>query len=191
MTSEDIFNLVGASGPLIIGALGDNGEAGNGDALPWPRIPEDFQHYRRFTVGQTSLIGYRTWANLPLVAMLNRSYIVACSGEEKAQNVLSISLRAGSGEPMLESYPAVGWDETWDLALETDPNIRIVGGPKVWEQYQRRCKYAVITRVEGKWPNTARFELDPAFERKLASDWNKSESSLYYRFEVWENGEIS
>lgn len=191
MTSEEIFNLVGASGPLIIGALGDNGEAGNGDILPWPRIPEDFAHYRRFTVGQTNLIGFRTWfglaSNSPK-ALLNRTYVVSCSSQEKRDQVEAIGVLEGFYR---RNQPAIGWEEAWSKALEIDCNVRVVGGPKVWEQFQRRCRYAVITRVEGKWPNTVKFELDPAFERKLTSDWNKSESGIYYRFEVWENGEIS
>jgi dihydrofolate reductase len=48
---------------VLIAALADNGVIGRDGALPW-RLPEDLKRFRRLTMGQTLLMGRKTFESL-------------------------------------------------------------------------------------------------------------------------------
>jgi len=47
----------------LIAALADNGVIGRDGGLPW-RLSEDLKHFRRLTLGNTVLMGRKTWDSL-------------------------------------------------------------------------------------------------------------------------------
>jgi dihydrofolate reductase len=47
----------------LIAAVADNGVIGRDGDLPW-RLPEDLRHFRRLTLGNTVLMGRKTWDSL-------------------------------------------------------------------------------------------------------------------------------
>ena len=49
-----------------IAAVAENGVIGRGLEIPW-RIPEDFRHFKRTTMGGVLLMGRRTWESLGAV----------------------------------------------------------------------------------------------------------------------------
>src|SRR3954462_12710280 len=53
------------AGPRIylIAALAQNGVIGVDGRLPW-HLPEDFQHFKRVTLGHPIIMGRRTWESL-------------------------------------------------------------------------------------------------------------------------------
>ena len=47
----------------IIAAVAANGVIGNGNAIPW-RLPSDFAHFKRMTVGKPLIMGRRTFESI-------------------------------------------------------------------------------------------------------------------------------
>ena len=47
----------------IIAAVAANGVIGNGNAIPW-RLPSDFAHFKRMTVGKPLIMGRKTFESI-------------------------------------------------------------------------------------------------------------------------------
>lgn len=47
----------------IIAAVAENGVIGNGNAIPW-RLPGDFAHFRRMTMGKPLIMGRKTFESI-------------------------------------------------------------------------------------------------------------------------------
>lgn len=47
----------------LVAAVAENGVIGRGGTLPW-RLPEDLKHFRRLTLGNTVLMGRKTYDSL-------------------------------------------------------------------------------------------------------------------------------
>lgn len=60
---------------IIIAAVNVDGVIGIDNQIPW-RIPEDFQHFRRTTMGNMLLVGYNTFITLPEKAFEGGKYMV-------------------------------------------------------------------------------------------------------------------
>lgn len=86
-----------------IAAVAENGVIGNGLEIPW-RIPEDFRHFKRATMGGIVVMGRRTWESIgskPLPGRLNvviSSSAGECEGAEVYRS-LSDFKRARGGDP--------------------------------------------------------------------------------------------
>lgn len=49
----------------IIVAMTPSGGIGRDGTIPWDLIPDDMRHFRSLTIGQTVLMGRKTWDSLP------------------------------------------------------------------------------------------------------------------------------
>lgn len=56
----------------MIAAVAENGVIGNGNAIPW-RLPSDFAHFKRTTLGKPLIMGRRTFESIgrPLAGRTN------------------------------------------------------------------------------------------------------------------------
>lgn len=52
-----------SAGLTLVAAVADNGVIGRGGTLPW-KLPEDLKHFRRLTLGNTVLMGRKTYDSL-------------------------------------------------------------------------------------------------------------------------------
>lgn len=59
----------------VIAAQDLNGAIGRENAMPW-HVPEDFQFFKRQTMGATVIMGHRTWESLPRRPLPGRENIV-------------------------------------------------------------------------------------------------------------------
>lgn len=64
-----------------IAAVAENGVIGRGLEIPW-RIPEDFRHFKRTTMGGVLLMGRRTWESLGAKPLPGRENAVLTSRPE-------------------------------------------------------------------------------------------------------------
>ena len=55
-------------------AMAQNRVIGKNGGLPWPTIKNDFKHFKEFTVGNTIIVGKKTFDTLPLLK--NRECLV-------------------------------------------------------------------------------------------------------------------
>lgn len=72
----------------IIGlmACDPNGLIGKGGHLPW-HYPEELAHFRKMTLGQTLIMGRKTFDDLPNILLADRNYIVFSRRKNNASDV--------------------------------------------------------------------------------------------------------
>ncbi len=136
---------------VMVAAVADNGVIGAGGDIPW-RIPEDFAHFKRITLGHTLVMGRATYDSIgrPLPG----------PHHDRADP----RPRRGRAEGVLV---AGSLDEALALAadLPGESDVVIAGGAHVYAEAHRRADEQVLTEVH-RSPEGDTFY--PAFDR---SEW--------------------
>jgi dihydrofolate reductase len=135
-----------ASGPKVylVAAIAANGVIGREGRLPW-HLPEDFQHFRRLTLGHPVIMGRRTWESLGK-ALPGRENIVVTGrpGYEARGAAVASSLEAA-------------------LALcAAEPVAFVIGGRRLFAESLPLAAGLVLTEIHRDFPGDARF---PQFDR--------------------------
>jgi len=66
---------------IIIAAVSKNGVIGKDGNIPW-KIKEDFQHFKKLTLGYPVIMGRKTWDSLPKKPLKDRLNIVLTRQED-------------------------------------------------------------------------------------------------------------
>lgn len=121
----------------IISAMTPNGIIGVNGVIPW-YLPEDLQKYKKQTTNNFIVVGRKTYEGLPICAKKNRDYIV-----------LSKTFREYEIEPYKQFNDVI----SLNLFLrtleekETNKNIYIGGGSKIYEMYVGIADEILLTYV--------------------------------------------
>ncbi|MBF2754357.1 MAG: dihydrofolate reductase [Gammaproteobacteria bacterium AqS3] len=103
--------------------------------LPWPRIRQDLQFFRKNTVGKAVLMGRRTWESLPdsyrplpdrLNIVISRNMV----GWQPPENVRKVG----------------SWDEAREIADRENLKLIVIGGGDLYSSAMSEL-YASIERV--------------------------------------------
>jgi dihydrofolate reductase len=136
----------------LIVAVAENGVIGRDGGLPW-RLPEDLKHFRRLTLGNTVLMGRKTFESLgkPL--------------EGRANWVLTRDVAyAPAGARVFRDLDAA-------LSAEPQGRLLVIGGAELYRQtlpYSRRLE---LTRVHAQVEGDTRFpDYDAAQWRETARE---------------------
>ena len=62
----------------LICAMAENRTIGRNNSLPW-KLPEDLKYFKRTTMGNSIIMGRKTWESLPFKPLPNRRNIVLSS----------------------------------------------------------------------------------------------------------------
>ena len=131
-------------------AVGEHGEFGFRGNLPWPRLPQDMQHFARTTSAASQpslrnalLMGRRTWESIPpSLRPLQRRLNVVLSSQLDAQPSPDLAV-ASSVQQALQ-------------IADADPSVEAVfaiGGPGLLQallaEHPARCHTLHLTRVAG------------------------------------------
>lgn len=160
----------------VIGLEGD---------MPW-HVPEDLQHFKQVTMGQTLIMGRRTWKSFP-------DSVRPLPG--RISVVVSETFSHNPSDPKLahdDVHIVSNVQQGLELAgeLKTGPMIWVVGGGTIYDQ-----AISVASVVERSVFNlnvagdTYAPQLDTTWTlvtQDPADDWHTSTSSVQYRFERWE-----
>jgi len=159
---------------IIIAAVSVDGVIGVDENIPW-RISEDFQHFRRTTMGNMLLVGYNTFLTLPPKAFEGREYMVLCGDNPVKEHGNNI-------------YMFRDLDTIFDLLNDQKTDLEkifVAGGAMVYDSLIDYCDEAIITWVNKTIPNGhKRFPIDKLFanfEVYSDQDWQTSASGLQYR----------
>ncbi|MDD3967017.1 MAG: dihydrofolate reductase [Candidatus Neomarinimicrobiota bacterium] len=143
---------------IIIAALSPTGIIGKGNELPW-HIPEDLQHFKLQTSGQTVIMGENTFHSMGK-ALPNRQNIVI--------------------SPKLESNESIHVCRTLDSALETaqrfGKRIFIIGGAFTYEKALPFADFLYISHLKKD------YEGDVYFPILNFDDWIKASSKEFDSF---------
>lgn len=108
-------------------AFDENMAIGLNGGLPWPKIPEDFKHFKEFTMGKEIVVGRKTFGSLPPL---------------KGRNVYFLS-------DSYCVYNAPGAHIEFDDIAD---HMIICGGSQIYKLLVPRCDELFVTHVVGKYP---------------------------------------
>jgi dihydrofolate reductase len=141
----------------LVAAVADNGVIGNAGDIPW-RIPEDFAHFKRLTLGHTLVMGRATYDSIGRPLPGRTTIVLTRDPDWSADGVLV----------------AHGLDEALALAADLPGDVVVAGGSHVYAEAMPRADEQVLTfvhqRPEGdtyypaydpaEWQETERVEND-------------------------------
>ena len=126
----------------LIAAVAKNNCIGKNNKIPW-NIPEDFQYFKKTTLGKTCLMGQATFESI--LGYLGKPL----PGRENVVVTLDKNFRAPAGVRIFYSL-----DEAWEkLSRERDPvsgenlDVFICGGASIYRQTINRVDNLYITLV--------------------------------------------
>lgn len=139
----------------IIAALTREYVIGRGNALPW-HIPDDFNHFRRLTLGKTVLMGSRTYDSI---------------GRPLPQRTNLVLSDVPREIPGVQVYPNL------EEALREHPNVFVLGGASVYRQAVPIADRMHLSWIKYDYPG------DVYFPRFSDEDWRILEREEHLEFE--------
>ncbi len=114
----------------LVAAVADNGVIGSGGDIPW-RIPEDFAHFKRVTVGHTLVMGRATYESIgrPL------------PGRE------TVVLTRDPGWSADGVHVVASLEEALSMARRLPGEVMVVGGAAVYQAALPLADAQILTEV--------------------------------------------
>ena len=114
----------------LVAAIASNNVIGKENSLPW-NIPEDLKRFKQMTSGHTILMGRKTFDSIgrPLP---NRQNIVMTKDKNFEQE----------GVKVINDF-----DEALELIKESNEDIFVIGGSKIYELFEPVANSLAITRI--------------------------------------------
>ena len=168
------------NGLTLIAAVAKNGVIGDSNALPW-HLPEDLQHFKALTLGQTVIMGRKTWESLPprfrplpgrlnIVVTRNSSYQAV--GATVVNSLDEAANKVGAGGM---KCPGAGTASF------------VIGGAELYAQALPLAQRLELTEIDAAFPGDAFFpEIDHAQWREVARTSGISADGLGYAFTTYE-----
>jgi len=158
----------------LVWAQSTSGVIGRGGDIPW-RVPEDLARFKRVTMGNTVVMGRRTWDSLPTGVrplpgrrnvVLSRQTDFVADGAEVLDSL-----------DMVLSHP------------ETDRETWVIGGEQIYLLALPHATRCEITEVEIDLPRDDDDALAPVLDEAWlgeTGEWLVSRSGLRYRFHSYQ-----
>jgi dihydrofolate reductase len=131
--------------------VAENGVIGNKGDLPWSKLPDDLQHFKRLTVGRPVVMGRRTYDSLGR-ALPKRPNIV-------------ITRQADWAAPGCEV--AVSVEAALARAKELGGEVCVIGGGEIYREALPHADIIHLTEVHH------RFEGDALFPKLNPKEWEE------------------
>ena len=114
----------------LVAAIASNNVIGKENSLPW-NIPEDLKRFKQMTSGHTILMGRKTFDSIgrPLP---NRQNIVMTKDENFEKE----------GIKVINDF-----DEALELIKESNEDVFVIGGSKIYELFEPVANTLAITRI--------------------------------------------
>ena len=114
----------------LVAAIASNNVIGKENSLPW-NIPEDLKRFKQMTSGHTILMGRKTFDSIgrPLP---NRQNIVMTKDKNFEQE----------GIKVINDF-----DEALELIKESNEDVFVIGGSKIYELFEPVANSLAITRI--------------------------------------------
>jgi dihydrofolate reductase len=156
----------------IIVAVSDDWGIGRDNDLLW-HLPEDLKRFKKLTMGNTLIMGKKTWESLPRRPLPGRKNIVLT---DNPQEIIEGSVTAYSIEDALAK-------------CEATEEIFIIGGGSIYRQFMPLADKLYITHVHRKTPADIYFpEIDmKVWEVTEKEEFSSDESgAIPYSYVIYE-----
>jgi dihydrofolate reductase len=147
---------------VLVVAAARNGAIGKDGVIPW-RLPEDMKRFKALTLGQTVVMGRKTWDSLPPKNRPlpgRRNVVVTRDAHWQAQ---------GAERATLEMALAGG-------------DVFVIGGAEIYRAALPRAGRIELTEVQGDFDGDAHFTFDRAQWREVAREDHVNADGLAYSF---------
>ncbi len=133
----EIIGIAAVARNRVIGADGD---------IPW-RIPEDWQRFKRLTMGQVLIMGRKTWASIGRALPGRTTFVITRDKMWRSEGV----------------YAVGSLEEAFDQAAARNPEtIFVAGGGEIYRAAWDRLTRLEITEVDAEPDGDVTFpEIDP------------------------------
>ncbi len=140
----------------LIAAVGRNGEIGKDNALIW-RIPEDLRRFKALTLGNTVIMGRKTFLSIGRKLPGRFNIILSQNPQFRAPGIWV--------RPSAESALA--------LAGCFGKPVFVIGGRKVYESFLPRAEKLYLTEIDAEAP-----DADVYFPDFSLTEWEQIEISM-------------
>lgn len=147
----------------LVVAAAKNGVIGRDGAIPW-RLPEDLKRFKALTLGQTVVMGRKTWDSLP---QKNRPL----PGRRNIVVTRDAAWRAEGAERA-----------TLAAALQAAEHVFVIGGAEIYRAALALADRIELTEVQGAFDGDALFTFDRSAWREAARADHVSADGLAYSF---------
>ena len=161
----------------LIAAVGSNGVIGAGNAIPW-RLPSDFAHFKRTTMGKPMVMGRRTFESIGKPLPGRTTIIVTGQSDYAVEGAVVVDTL----EAALEHGQAVA-------EVDGASEVMICGGGEIYRQLLPQADRLYITHVAAAPEGDATFPaIDPATWIVVAEPALQPDprDSAAYRVKVYE-----
>ena len=131
----------------LIVAAARNGVIGSGNKMLW-RVPEDFAHFKRTTMGHPIVMGRKTWESIGRPLPGRRNVVVTRNADYRAEGA--------------EVVPSL--EEAFRTLADTD-TVFVIGGGEIYRQALPAADVVGLTKID------ADFEGDTTFPELPESEW--------------------
>lgn len=170
----------------IIAAVADNGAIGKDNDLLW-HIAEDMRYFRRTTVGNPVVMGYRTFISIGGKPLPKRDNIVIST--RSWDDVPSGVKVAGGLEEAYSLAENAAGPAGSQVAVPDEPRVFIMGGGETYRKALPTVDKLYITHVHTEIKDADTFfpEIDPAIWEVISSEpaATDPETGFSYEFTVY------
>ncbi len=131
---------------IAIAACENTFGIGYKNSLPWPRIKEDMDFFKKETTDHVVVMGRKTWDSLNHKKLPNRTNIV-------------ISRRTPEGSPDLVT-DLTGLPLIEHIRSSSDKKIFIIGGSTIYEQMIDYCDQVYLSIIKGFYDADVYFPIN-------------------------------
>jgi dihydrofolate reductase len=156
----------------IIAAIANDNGIGNKNELLW-HLPDDMKRFKKLTIGQSVIMGKKTWESLPKKPLTGRRNIVLT---DDPLECIDFSITAYSIKDALDKC---GKNE----------EVFIIGGGSIYRQFMPIADRLYITHVHKKAPADTFFpEIDPVIWEPVEKEEHKPDNSdeLSYTYIIYQ-----
>jgi dihydrofolate reductase len=100
---------------MVIAAVSQNGVIGDKNRLPW-QLPKDLRHFKNHTMGQTMVMGRKTFESLPGL-LPGRKHVVLTRQSDWSHPKVAVIHDGSEWLSQTPNWCAIGGEEIYALAL--------------------------------------------------------------------------
>ncbi len=141
----------------IIAAMGERGELGYMNDLPWETITEDMAQFMHNTVDQTLIMGRATWDSLDRTPLPKRTMVVISRKR--------IIMPKGHF-----------WYSSPEDAMVKHPDSWVIGGASLYADFMEHADELLISHIKGK------YRANKYFPHISHNVWRASETEQFDKF---------
>jgi len=155
----------------LIAAVARNGVIGIDNRLPW-HLPADLKHFKALTLGNTVIMGRKTWESLPAKFRPlpgRRNVVVTRDGSYRAEGaVVALSLPA-----------AIDAAETGEAF--------VIGGAELYAAALPLADRLQLTEIDAAFEGDTHFPaIDPRHWREAARESHRDDAGFDYAFVTYQ-----